>query len=110
MIAVPEQAVIRSGRRNIAVVSTGDGYFEPREVVLGRTSEGWVEVREGLHAGENLVVSSQFLIDSESNLKAAIERLRSQGERRPAADGRVPGADSAAEAPYAGHAGHGGVP
>jgi membrane fusion protein, copper/silver efflux system len=75
-VAVPEQALIRSGRRDIAIVAIGDGYFEPREVRLGSAADGYVEVLEGLHEGENLVVSSQFLIDSESNLKAAIEQLQ----------------------------------
>jgi Cu(I)/Ag(I) efflux system membrane fusion protein len=75
-VAVPEQALIRSGRRDIAIVAAGEGYFEPREVRLGSAAEGYVEVLEGLREGESLVVSSQFLIDSESNLKAAIEQLQ----------------------------------
>jgi Cu(I)/Ag(I) efflux system membrane fusion protein len=79
VVAVPEQAVIRSGRRNLAIVSLGQGYFEPRELVLGRSAGGWAEVLEGLREGESLVVSSQFLIDSESNLKAAIQRMQSRG-------------------------------
>lgn len=86
VVAVPEQAIIRSGRRNLAIVALGGGYFEPREVVLGRVSEGSVEVLEGLAEGEDLVVSSQFLIDSESNLKAAIQQLQS----RSAADTGAP--------------------
>lgn len=79
-VAVPEQALIRSGRRDIAIVASGDGYFEPREVRLGSAADGYVEVLEGLREGENLVVSSQFLIDSESNLKAAIEQLQGAGK------------------------------
>ncbi|MDF1612290.1 efflux RND transporter periplasmic adaptor subunit [Stygiobacter electus] len=74
-IVVPSQAIIRSGERNIAVISLGGGYFEPREVKLGVESEGLVQVLEGIHEGENIVVSSQFLIDSESNLKAAIQQM-----------------------------------
>lgn len=85
VVAVPEQAIIRTGKRNIAIVALGDGYFEPRDVLLGRVAEGYAEVLEGLKEGETLVVSSQFLIDSESNLKAAVEQMRSQGEGRPAA-------------------------
>jgi Cu(I)/Ag(I) efflux system membrane fusion protein len=99
VVAVPEQALIRSGRRDIAVVAVGNGYFEPREVRLGTASEGYVEVLEGLREGEELVVSSQFLIDSESNLKAAIEQMQSReggaaGEEGDtgAADGGMPGA------------------
>ncbi|MDB5106580.1 MAG: hypothetical protein JWP91_4269 [Fibrobacteres bacterium] len=76
-VAVPEQSIIRSGRRNIAIVALGGGYFEPREVKLGASSNEYVEVLEGLAEGESLVISSQFLIDSESNLKAAIRQLGS---------------------------------
>jgi len=71
-VAVPDQAVIRSGERNIVVVSLGGGYFDPREVTLGVTADGYDQVLEGLKEGEHIVTSSQFLIDSESNLKAAI--------------------------------------
>ena len=74
-IAVSEQAIIRSGERNIAVVALGGGFFDPREVKLGLTAGGYVQVLEGLHDGENIVVSSQFLIDSESNLKTAISQM-----------------------------------
>ena len=81
VLAVPEQAIIRSGRRNLAIVAAGNGVFEPREVMLGAGSGGYVEVTQGLSEGDALVVSSQFLIDSESNLKAAVRRLQ-------AADGK----------------------
>jgi RND family efflux transporter MFP subunit len=74
-VAVPDQAVIRSGERNIVVVSLGGGYFDPREVKLGVTADGYDEVLEGLKEGENIVTSSQFLIDSESNLKAAVSQM-----------------------------------
>jgi hypothetical protein len=76
VVAVPEQAIIHSGRRTIAIVATGGGYFEPREVKLGAAADDYVEIVEGLHEGEKLVISSQFLIDSESNLKAAIQQLK----------------------------------
>lgn len=74
-IVVPNQAIIRSGERNIAVISLGGGYFEPREVKLGVESDGLVQILEGVQEGEKIVVSSQFLIDSESNLKAAIQQM-----------------------------------
>ncbi|MBL7960614.1 efflux RND transporter periplasmic adaptor subunit, partial [bacterium] len=79
-IAVPEQAIIRSGERNIAVVALGGGFFDPREVKLGVTAGGYVQVLEGIHDGESIVVSSQFLIDSESNLKAAISQMSGKTE------------------------------
>jgi RND family efflux transporter MFP subunit len=74
-VAVPDQAIIRSGERNIAVIALGGGYFDPREVKLGVTAEGYVQILEGVKEGEKIVVSSQFLIDSESNLKAAITQM-----------------------------------
>jgi Cu(I)/Ag(I) efflux system membrane fusion protein len=74
-VAVPEQAIIRSGQRNIAVIALGGGYFDPREVTLGVTAAGYVQVLTGVKEGEKIVVSSQFLIDSESNLKAAISQM-----------------------------------
>jgi hypothetical protein len=73
--------VIRSGRRTLAVVALGGGRFEPRDIVLGlQTDDGWSEVLEGLDPGERVVVSSQFLIDSESRLQDAIRKLRSERE------------------------------
>jgi len=74
-VAVPEDAIIRSGERNIAVMALGGGYFDPREVKLGLTAEGYVQILDGIREGEKIVVSSQFLIDSESNLKAAISQM-----------------------------------
>jgi RND family efflux transporter MFP subunit len=76
-VAVDEQAIIRSGERNIAVIALGGGYFEPREVKTGISADGYVQVLEGLNEGENIVTSAQFLIDSESNLKAAISLMGS---------------------------------
>ena len=76
VLAVPEQSIIRSGRRTIAIVSVGGGYFEPRVVELGESAGDYVEILNGISEGEKLVVSSQFLIDSESNLKAAIQQMQ----------------------------------
>ncbi len=74
-VAVPDQAIIRSGERDIAVIALGGGYFDPREVKLGVTADGYVQILDGIKEGEKIVVSSQFLIDSESNLKAAISQM-----------------------------------
>jgi len=74
-VAVPEQAIIRSGERNVIVIALGGGYFDPREVKLGVSADGYVQVLDGVNEGEKIVVSSQFLIDSESNLKAAISQM-----------------------------------
>ena len=77
-IAVPDQAIIRSGERNVAVIALGGGYFEPRDVKLGVMANGFVQVLEGVKEGEKIVTSSQFLIDSESNLKAAVTQMSGQ--------------------------------
>jgi len=74
-VAVPDQAIIRSGERNVAVIALGGGYFEPREIKLGVMADGYVQVLNGVRAGETIVTSSQFLIDSESNLKAAVSQM-----------------------------------
>ncbi len=74
-IAVPTEAIIRSGERNIVVVDLGGGSFEPRNIGLGAESEGYYQILNGLQAGERIVTSSQFLIDSESKLKEAINKM-----------------------------------
>ena len=71
--AVPDSAVIDSGARQVVVVAKGDGRFEPRAVKLGRRGEGYAEVTEGLEPGEEIVISATFLIDAESNLRAALQ-------------------------------------
>jgi len=80
VLAVPEEAVIRSGRRNLVIVALGQGRFRPQEVELGIDSgEGWLEVREGLRESERVVTSGQFLIDSESKLQEAVQKLLARG-------------------------------
>ncbi len=74
-LAVPEDSVIHSGRRNLVVLDRGNGAFQVREVVLGRNGNGFWEVRKGLAEGDRVVISSQFLIDSESRLKEAIRKI-----------------------------------
>ena len=77
-LVVPAQSVLRSGNdRNIVIIDAGEGLFVPREVELGIESDGQLQVVKGLAEGERVVTSSQFLLDSESNLQAAIDRLSS---------------------------------
>jgi Cu(I)/Ag(I) efflux system membrane fusion protein len=73
-LTVPESAVIPTGERTLVFVDKGDGHYEPREVVLGARVPGGYEVRRGLSAGERVVISANFLLDSESSLRAAIAR------------------------------------
>ena len=71
-IAVPDSAVIATGERNIVFVSKGNGVFEPREVVLGSQVRNFVEIKEGVSEREQVVTGANFLLDSESKLKASI--------------------------------------
>jgi Cu(I)/Ag(I) efflux system membrane fusion protein len=73
VLSVPESAVMDTGSRQAVFVDRGQGRFEPREVKLGRRGGGYVEVRQGVADGEPVVVSANFLIDAESNLKAALK-------------------------------------
>jgi Cu(I)/Ag(I) efflux system membrane fusion protein len=71
-VTVPISAVIDSGTRQIVLIRQGEGRFEPREIKLGSRSDSYVEVIDGLRDGEQVVVTANFLIDAESNLKAAV--------------------------------------
>jgi RND family efflux transporter MFP subunit len=72
VLAVPNSAVIDSGTRRVVLIDQGEGRFEPREVRLGAHGDEFVTVLEGLKEGERVVVAANFLIDAESNLKAAL--------------------------------------
>ena len=72
VITVPVSAVIDSGTRQIVIVQKGEGRFEPREVKLGARSDTHIEILEGVKEGEPVVIAANFLIDAESNLKAAV--------------------------------------
>ncbi len=78
-LVVPESAVIDTGRRQIAIIARGEGVFEPREIQLGLKVDDRVEVLKGLSAGERVVTSANFLIDSESKLKEAVEGMSAGG-------------------------------
>jgi membrane fusion protein, copper/silver efflux system len=73
VIAVPDSAVIDSGTRQVILIAKGEGRFEPRAVKLGRRGDGYVEILEGIKEGETVVTSATFLIDAESNLRAALK-------------------------------------
>jgi membrane fusion protein, copper/silver efflux system len=73
VLCVPESAVMDTGSRQAVFVDKGQGRLEPREVKLGHRGAGYVEVRQGLADGDPVVVSANFLIDAESNLKAALK-------------------------------------
>jgi len=77
-LTVPTSAVIHGGTHQTVLVELAEGRFEPREVKLGMEGNDYVEVLEGLGEGEKVVVTANFLIDSESNLKAAFSGFASQ--------------------------------
>jgi multidrug efflux pump subunit AcrA (membrane-fusion protein) len=85
VLAISEEALIRSGRRNLVFIALGEGRFEPRAVKVGiETGDGWIEISEGLDEGELIVSSGQFLIDSESKLQESLQKFLSQKEEAPA--------------------------
>jgi Cu(I)/Ag(I) efflux system membrane fusion protein len=71
-LTVPEGAIIDTGIRQMAIIDKGNGYFEPREVKVGAKVDNYYEVISGLKAGERVVTSANFLIDSESRFKEAV--------------------------------------
>jgi Cu(I)/Ag(I) efflux system membrane fusion protein len=75
VLTVPASAVIDSGTKKTVLIAKGDGKFEPRTVKLGRRGDGYVEILKGVAEGDEVVTSATFLIDSESNLKAALQNL-----------------------------------
>lgn len=78
VINVSRQSVIVTGERESVIIDTGDGKFQPVDVVTGMRSKGRVEIIKGLDVGDKVVTSGQFLIDSEANLQASFERLGSE--------------------------------
>lgn len=108
-VLVPDVAVLRSGERNTVFIALDGGAFEPRQVELGQRSEGnFYEVLSGLEGGERVVTSGQFMLDSESQLREAIQKMLRGAGAAPAAGGHEgPGAtpenSAAASAAHAGH-------
>ena len=114
-VSIPESAVLDSGKRQIALVELGSGLFEPREIRLGGRGDGYVEVLDGIGEGERVVVDGNFLIDAESNFKAALGAMSGHASHgsSPAAEaadssGAPPnqGTPAAETAPESEHAGH----
>jgi Cu(I)/Ag(I) efflux system membrane fusion protein len=89
-LAVPTSALIDTGARQVVLVDRGEGRFEPRNVKLGIRGDGVVEIKEGVNAGENVVVAANFLIDAESNIRAALRAFTADvaPSTPPESDGR----------------------
>lgn len=78
----PETAILRSGKKSIVILSLGEGRFKPVEVDLGLYSEGYYQILAGLKINDAIVTSGQFMIDSESNLRAAVKLFTSANSKK----------------------------
>ena len=86
IIVVPRESLIRTGTSERVILAKGEGRFEPREVVSGIESGDWIEIQSGLSEGEHVVISGQFLIDSEASTKASFTRMSSLENENDMAD------------------------
>src|SRR5579883_1227329 len=77
VVAVPDSALLDSGTRQAVLIDRGEGRFEPREVKVGAKADGFYEIMRGVSAGEKVVVGANFLIDAESNIRAALKAFTS---------------------------------
>ena len=82
-LVVPVSAVIDSGNRQVVIIDKGEGRFEPRPVKLGMRGDGFIEILEGVQDGEQVVTTANFLIDAESNLKAALQAFTAAPAKMP---------------------------
>jgi Cu(I)/Ag(I) efflux system membrane fusion protein len=112
-VRIPADAVIHSGTKSVVFVALGSGKFQPREVQVGEGSSDFVEVVSGIDKGEGVVTRANFLVDSESRLRASLAALSSEGSGAPARAGHdghggdATRADAPAKTPAADpHAGH----
>jgi Cu(I)/Ag(I) efflux system membrane fusion protein len=99
-LQVPLDAVIDSGTKKLVFVALGEGKFEPRAVEVGQSDGAHVVIKSGLRAGERVVVRANFLVDSESRLRASLSAIGAEGPARGAESARV------LPAPAASHGGH----
>ena len=76
VLSIPREALIRGADHERVIVALGNGRFQAQEVVAGMESGDLIEIMSGLNEGDDIVTSSQFLIDSESNLKASLTRMQ----------------------------------
>ncbi len=77
VLLIPSEAVIKTGRRSVVIVAQGEGKFSPVDIETGRENNGQTEILKGLSAGQKVVVSGQFLIDSEASLTGTALRMGS---------------------------------
>ena len=108
-LAVPREAVIDTGTEQYALLALPDGYFEPRPIRVSPAVNQFYRVLDGLQTGDHVVTSAQFLIDSETNLQAAMQSMVGHGHATGASDGsegmQVPEQAPPAQQPGTGHQG-----
>ncbi len=102
-LTIPRSALIDSGQRQVALVEVAPGRFAPRPISIGQRSGERVEVLEGLREGERVVVEGNFLIDAESNLRAALQDMAPE-QATPHAGHELPAAPTPGQDAHAGHA------
>jgi membrane fusion protein, copper/silver efflux system len=90
VLSVPNSAVLDSGTRQVVLVARGEGRFEPRSVRLGIRGNDWVQVLDGIKPGDHVVVGANFLIDAESNLRAALQGFTGDAKPPSAPQGGTP--------------------
>ncbi len=81
-LLIPSEAVIATGKRSVVIVAEEGGHFRPAEIAVGREAGGKTEILSGLQQGEQVVVSGQFLIDSEASLKGVLARMEKTGDQK----------------------------
>ena len=91
VLLVPSEAVIQTGRRSVVMLALGEGKFQPVDVETGAEGNGQTEIRKGLEAGQKVVVSGQFLVDSEASLKGVETRMGDVQTMVPATSDAVQG-------------------
>jgi Cu(I)/Ag(I) efflux system membrane fusion protein len=109
-LRIPADAVIDSGTQHVVFVAAGEGKFQPREVKLGDSDGQTVEVVSGVSLGEKVVTRANFLVDSESRLRASLAEMANKQGAVPASvqpPASAPQGGASAGGAHAGHAGHG---
>jgi membrane fusion protein, copper/silver efflux system len=109
-LSIPKEAVIDTGVKRYVILAHPNGYFEPREVELGPPTDDVYPVAHGLKDGDTVVTSALFLIDSETNLQAAMQAMSMSMPGMDMGGGNKGGEMPAQQGPAAGHAGHAAPP
>jgi len=89
VLSVPREALIRSGGNERLIIAKGEGRYAQRKVIAGMESGEWIEILEGIEMGEKVVVSAQFLIDSEAGMKASFTRMSDTSTDEPKPDNSI---------------------